>query len=127
MSLIPDEHREQIKSQLDGALVNPVKVIMFTQQMECKFCSETKELVMELAGLNGKIQAEVHDFVADAQLAKDLGIEMVPALVIMGEKDYGIRFYGLPFGYEFQTLLHDLVIVSRGETDLAEETKQKLR
>ncbi len=127
MSLIPDESRDQIKNQLDAVLLNPVRVLMFTQQMECRFCSETKQLIMELAALNSKIQAEVHDFVADSQMAKDFGIEMVPALVIMGEKDYGIRFYGLPFGYEFQTLLHDLVIVSRGETDLAEQTKQALR
>lgn len=127
MSLIPEEHREHIRNQLAERLVNPVKVIMFTQELECQYCSQTKQLVTEIATLNDKIQAEVHDFVADAELAKQLGIDKVPAIVLLGQKDYGIRLYGLPYGYEFQTLLSSLAIVSQGKTDLSEETKAKLR
>jgi glutaredoxin-like protein len=127
MSLIPDEHKEHIRNQLAEGLLNPVRVIMFTQQMECQYCVQTKQLITELAGLNDKIRAEVHDFVADSQLAKDYGVDKVPAIVLLGEKDYGIRFYGLPYGYEFQTLMQGLIAVSRGKTDLSEETKAKLR
>jgi len=127
MSLIPDEHREHIKNQLAEILVNPVRVILFTQELECQYCSQTKQLVTEIATLNDKIQAEVHDFVADAELAKQYGIDKVPAIVLLGQKDYGIRLYGLPYGYEFQTLLSALAIVSQGKTDLSEETKAKLR
>lgn len=127
MSLIPDEHREQIKNQLAESLVSPVRVIMFTQQLECQFCVQTKQLVTETAALNDKIQAEVHDFVADSELAKQYGVDKVPAVVILGQKDYGIRLYGLPYGYEFETLLSALKIVSQGKTDLSEETKAKLR
>jgi len=119
MSVIPDEHREHIKNQLAENLVNPVRVIMFTQEMECQFCAQTKELVIELAALNDKIHAEVHDFVADAELAKQYGIDKVPAMVVLGEKDYGIRFYGLPYGYEFQTLMSALTVVSKGKTELS--------
>jgi glutaredoxin-like protein len=127
MSLIPDEHREHIKNQLAEIVVNPVRVIMFTQELECQYCSQTKQLVTEIATLNDKIQAEVHDFVADTELAKQHGIDKVPAIVLLGQKDYGIRLYGLPYGYEFQTLLSALAIVSQGKTDLSEETKSKLR
>jgi len=127
MSLIPDEHREHIKNQLAENLVNPVRVIMFTQQMECQFCVQTKQLITELAALNDKIQAEVHDFVADTELAKQYGIDKVPAIILLGVKDYGTRLYGLPYGYEFQTLMSGLAVVSQGKTDLTEETKAKLR
>lgn len=127
MSLLPEEQKEHIRSQLAENLVNPVRVIMFTQQMECGFCSETKQLIIELATLNDKIQAEVHDLVADSQLAQQYGVDKIPAIIILGEKDYGMRFYGLPYGYEFQTLMESLKIVSRKMTDLSEETKQKLR
>ncbi len=126
MSLIPDEHKERIKDQLAQALVNPVRVLMFTHEMECKFCAETKQLLIELASLSEKIQVEVHDFEADSALASQYGVDKVPAVVIMGERDYGIRFYGLPFGFEFQTLLSGLAGVSKGASGLAEETKQKL-
>lgn len=127
MSLIPEEHKEHIRNQLAQGLVNPVRVIMFTQRMECRFCAETKQLVHELASMNDKIKAEVYDFVADSATAKEYGVDKVPAVVVMGEKDYGIRFYGLPYGYEFQALLEALMTVSRGNTDLSEQTKAKLR
>jgi glutaredoxin-like protein len=127
MSLIPDEHREHIKNDLAENLVNPVRIIMFTEEMECQFCAQTKLLVTEMAALNDKIQAEVHDFIADAELAKQYGVDKIPAIVLVGQKDYGVRLYGLPYGYEFQTLMSALTIVSQGKTDLAEETKSKLR
>jgi len=127
MSLIAEEHKEHIKSQLAENLVNPVRLIMFTQELECQYCIQTKQLVYELAALNDKIQAEVHDFVADAELAKQYGVDKVPAIVLLGAKDYGIRFFGLPYGYEFQTLMSGLAIVSQGKTALSEETKAKIK
>lgn len=127
MSLISDEHKEHVRNQLAESLVNPVRIVMFTQEMECQFCAQTKQLITELAALNEKIQAEVHDLVADAELAKQYGIDKVPAIVVLGEKDYGIRIYGLPYGYEFQTLMSALSVVSKGKTELSEETKAKLR
>jgi glutaredoxin-like protein len=104
-----------------------VRLIMFTQQLECQLCVQTKQLVTEVAGLNDKIEAEVHDFVADAELAKQYGVDKIPAIVLVGQKNYGIRIYGLPYGYEFQTLMSALAAASRGRTDLSEETKTKLK
>jgi glutaredoxin-like protein len=127
MSLIPDEHKEHLKEELDEKLENPVKIVMFTQAVECQFCLQTRQLINEVAALNDKIKVEIYDFVADAEKAKQYGIDKVPALIVMGEKDYGIRFYGLPFGYELQTLLEAIITVSRRKTDLSEETKNKLR
>ena len=127
MSLIPDDQRERIRSELAEKLVSPVRVIMFTQAMECKFCADTKQLIYELAALNEKIQAEIHDFAADSQLAREYGVDRIPAIIIRSEKDYGIRFFGFPYGYEFQTLMEALASVSKGQTNLSEQTKQKLR
>lgn len=126
MNLIPDEQREQIENELAGKLINPVGLIMFTQEMKCKFCDETKQLVSELSELSEKIHAEFHDFVADSQLAQEYGVDKIPAIIIRTEKDYGVRFYGFPYGYEFQTLMEALSSVSRGTTNLSDQTKQKL-
>jgi glutaredoxin-like protein len=127
MSLIPEEHKEHVKNQLADGLVRPVRIVMFTQEMECRFCADTKQLINELAVLSDKVKVEVHDLVADSSLAKGCGVEKVPALVVMSEKDYGIRFYGLPYGYEFQALLDALIAVSKGITNLSDQTKEKLR
>jgi len=127
MSLIPNEHKEHIKSELDQKLENPVKIIMFTQELECQFCAQTRQLINEIAALNDKIKVEIYDFVANSDKANEYGVDKVPALVIVGEKDYGVRFYGLPYGYEFQTLLEAVINVSHGKTDISEKTKEMLK
>ena len=123
MSLIPDDKKENLKNRFKENLVDSVKIIMFTQEIECRFCSDTRQLVQELAVLNDKISVEVYDFVADSDKAKEYGIEKIPALAIIGKKDYGVRIYGIPYGYELQTLIEAVINVSKGTTNLSEKTK----
>jgi glutaredoxin-like protein len=126
MGMIPEEHREHLKSELQ-TLEKPVKIVMFTQEFECQYCVQTRKLLEELTGLTDKVKVEVYDFVKDSVKAKDYGVDKVPALVFIGEKDFGIRFYGIPYGYEFQTLIEALKLVSKGQTVLSEHTKEKLK
>src|SRR4030042_3490938 len=125
--LVPDEHKQQLIDEFKEKLANQVKIVMFTQEIECQYCSEIRQLIKEVSSLSDKIRVEVYDFVADAEKARSFVIEKVPALVIMGQKDYGIRFYGFPFGYEFRTLIDAILLASGGKTDLSDETKQKVR
>jgi len=125
--LIPDEHKEHLRMELNEKLEKPVKIIMFTQEVECQFCMQTRQLINELAALNDKVKVEIYDFLKDSEKAKEYGVDKVPAIVIVSEKDYGIRFYGIPYGYELQTLLEGVINVSRGRTDVSEETRKKLR
>jgi glutaredoxin-like protein len=127
MSLIPDDKKELLKNDFKERLVDPVKIVMFTQEMECRYCSDTRQLVQDLANLNDKITAEIKDFVADAAKAKEYGIEKIPAIAIIGKKDYGVRIYGIPYGYELQTLIEAVINVSKGTTDLSEKTKSILK
>ena len=127
VSLIPDEPKEHLRMELNEKLEKPVKIIMFTQEVECQFCMQTRQLINELAALNDKIKVEIYDFLKDSEKAKEYGVDKVPAIVIVSEKDYGIRFYGIPYGYELQTLLEGVINVSRGRTDVSEETRKKLR
>jgi glutaredoxin-like protein len=127
MSLIPDDKKELLKNDFNGKLVDPVKIVMFTQELECRFCSDTRKLVQDLATLNDKITTEIYDFVADAAKAKEYGIDKIPALAIIGKKDYGVRIYGIPYGYELQTLIEAIINVSKGKTDLSDKTKLILK
>jgi glutaredoxin-like protein len=99
---------------------------MFTQEFECRFCSDTRKLAQELATLSDKITAEIYDFIADGAKAKEYGIEKIPALAIIGRKDHGVRIYGIPYGYELQTLIEAVINVSKGKTDLSDKTKSIL-
>jgi glutaredoxin-like protein len=123
MSLLPEDKKEALRNDLKERMVDPVKIVMFTQEVECRFCSDTRQLVQELATLNDKVTVEVFDFVANGDKAKEFKIEKIPALAIIGKKDYGVRIYGIPYGYELQTLIGAVINVSKGTTDLSEKTK----
>lgn len=129
MALIPESQRRPIKERLDE-MEGPVKLVMFTEEgPECPYCRETRQLLEELAELSDKLTAEVHTFQMEKELADKFGVDKVPAIVFLGEgdRDYGMRFYGIPTGYEFATLLEGILDVSRGSTALSERTKEVLR
>jgi glutaredoxin-like protein len=128
MSLLKDSERKGVRERLKG-LVQPVKLILFTQEMECFFCKDTRELIEEVAGLSEKIELEVLDFVKDSERADALGIDKIPALAVLGAdgEDHGIRLFGIPSGYEFMSLLESFDLVSSGQSGLSDETKSKLK
>jgi alkyl hydroperoxide reductase subunit AhpF len=47
-------------------------------------------------------------------------------VVVEGAQDYGIRFLGIPAGYEFSNLIDSIIAVSAGQTGLSDETKATL-
>ncbi len=127
MSLLPDDKKELLRGDFKEKLVDPVKIVMFTQELECQYCNQTRKLVEEIATLSDKVTAEVYDFVKDAAKVKEYGIDKIPALAIIGKKDYGVRIYGIPYGYELQTFIEAIINVSKGTTDLSDKTKAVLK
>jgi glutaredoxin-like protein len=120
MAMIQEKDRTQI-STIFNALQNEVKIVTFTQEFECEFCRMTRELAEELQGLSAKIRVEVYDFVKNPDIVKKYTIDKIPATVVLGEQDYGIRFYGVPAGYEFTSLIEDIMYVSRRNPDLPKD------
>jgi len=127
LSLLPEEKKELLRNEFKAKLLDPVRIVMFTQEFECRYCNETRRLAEEISGLSEKITTEVYDFLKDADKAKQYGIEKIPALAILGKKDYGVRIYGIPYGYELQTFIEAIISVSKGTTDLSEKTKEVLK
>lgn len=121
MPLLNQNLQDQVRNAL-ADLTHPVKLIVFTQGesgvLECEMCADNRALVEEVATLSDKISTEVYDFVADASVVEKFKIDKIPAIALVGlddaggEIDYGIRFYGIPSGYEFSTLIEDLRMVS---------------
>jgi glutaredoxin-like protein len=83
-------------------------------------------LLEEVADLSDKIQLTVYNFQVDKEVAEKYKIDKIPATVLEGKKDYGIRYYGIPSGYEFSSLLEDIVDVSKNESGLTDDSKQML-
>ncbi len=129
MALLKEDIQAQVLEEFKR-LEGKVKLVVFTQEVECQYCQETRELVEEVAALSDKLTVEVYDFVADKEQAEAYGIDKIPAVAILADgdtpKDYGIRFYGIPSGYEFSTLIEDIIMVSRRESGLSKATRQQL-
>jgi len=125
MAFIQDKDRTVIQTRFE-ALDQPVKLINFTQELECMYCSETRKLMEEVAELHDKVSLEVHDFVTDKEVARKYSIDKIPATVVEGEKDWGIRFFGVPSGYEFGTLIEAIIMASVGDSGLKPDTRAAL-
>jgi len=129
MALLKEEDRKHLQKEFE-ALKNPVKLVVFTQKMECQYCKETRMISEELAALSDKISLEVYDFEDDQEIAEAYNIDKIPATVVMkggdDPKDYGIRYFGIPSGYEFSSVIEDIMMISKGDSGLSQQTKDFL-
>jgi glutaredoxin-like protein len=123
MALLNEQIAKEVRAALDG-LETPVTLKVFTQEMECHYCKENRELAEEVAALSDKLSVEVYDFVNDQAVVEEYGIDKVPAIAVVGARDYGVRMYGIPSGYEFGSLIEAIKLVSEGDSGLSEETRR---
>lgn len=120
---------EKVLKDVEKALKNmkkEVRLVLFTQALECNYCKETHQLLEQVQGTNKLLKLEVHQFESDEKAVKKYNVDKIPAIAVMGEKDYGIRFYGIPAGYEFSSLLSAILMVSTGIHKLTEDGRKFL-
>ncbi len=133
MALLEENVKNEVKDILK-TLKNPVKIVEFTQEdvqntsgSRCKTCLDNRLLMEEVASLSDRITVEVYDVAKDKEKAIQYNIDKAPATIIEGVRDYGIRIYGMPGGYEFATLLETIKMVSTGDSGLSDDTKNKIK
>ncbi|MCY0876998.1 MAG: thioredoxin family protein [Firmicutes bacterium] len=126
--LLGAKEQEAVKQRL-STLTGQVKMVLFETAIDCAYCPQTKQLVEEIAALSPKLEVEVHNFRTDEDAVAQYGVKQVPAIVLVDEhgKDYGIRFYGIPSGYEFATLLEDIEMISTQKTSLSQKALDALQ
>jgi glutaredoxin-like protein len=115
-----DATREQVREMFEG-LVTEVKAHLFLDEADCLYCNDVKDMVDQLAELTDKINVIEHKDSLDSGKAKEWGVEYHPAIVLHGEKEYRIKFYGIPAGHEFGALVNTIINVSTGTPTLPPE------
>ncbi|GBD90074.1 NADH dehydrogenase [bacterium BMS3Abin04] len=120
--------KEDVKKHL-SVLNKKVKIINFTQEIECQFCRETRQLVTEMSELSNNLDLEVYNFVTDKEVAEKYNVDKIPAIILLDENDvdYGIKFYGIPSGYEFSSLLEDLLMLGTGNSKLPANVENRVK
>ncbi len=125
MSLLSDDDRKYLQSEF-SKIAQPVKLILFSAEDDCASCSDTLQLLEETASLSEKIEVITYDLTKDEATASTYNVERVPTVIVQGSQDSGIRFYGIPSGYEYSTLVEDIIDLGTGTIPLADETKDAL-
>jgi alkyl hydroperoxide reductase subunit AhpF len=127
MPLLTEDLVAQLKEEFQQ-LVNPVKLVVFFQALADPESEQVRRLAEELASLDSRLSIESLNFVLDKERAEAMGVTRTPAIAVQAaDKDHGIRFYGMPSGYEFGSLLDAILLVSRGESGLSPETEKELQ
>jgi len=125
MAILKEKDKEKVINVFKK-IEKDVTIFMFTQEVECPHCEMTRIMLEEISGLSDKLSLEVHDFVAEADLAKRYKVDKIPATILSGDKDYGIRFYGVPAGYEFTVLIEDIMDIGKRNPGLSVEVMNEL-
>ncbi|MBE3562713.1 MAG: thioredoxin family protein [Hydrogenibacillus schlegelii] len=130
MGIIAEKDKETIRDWF-GQMTEPVHVVFFWSEAENKEYGEaTKQILEELAALTDKLHLQVYrlDDPASGDVAARYGVDKAPAIVFTREngEDTGVRFYGIPSGYEFTTLIEDIVDLGKGTHGLSQQTVEKL-
>jgi alkyl hydroperoxide reductase subunit AhpF len=125
MPILSPSDAARVREMLAG-LPNPVRLVFFTQTLNCETCEPTKQILGEVAELSGQITVEEHNFLLETDTAAGYGIDRVPAIAVVGVKDYGVRFLGIPSGYEFMSLIDAIKLVSAGDSGLGEASRTLL-
>jgi len=126
MSLLPEKITAEVRNEF-VKLQRRVKIIFFTQEVECGFCRDTRQLVEEVANLSPLIDLEIYDFKTDFEKAAALGVDKIPGMAVVGEQDSGIRFYGIPSGYEFTSFITAILAVGSDGLTLKPNTISGLK
>lgn len=126
MSILSARDQEAVRKEFER-IQGPVKLVVFSQELVAgDLCRQNEQLVREVAELDDRITVEVLNPAIDRERSAAYGVDQVPAIVVEGARDYGIRFLGIPSGYEFSNLIDSIIVASSGEPSLAEATRTAL-
>lgn len=138
MPILSPQDKRTLETRFKKDLDREVTVTLYTVRSagllvvpgrECPSCPDALQLLSEFAELSPKITLETVDFYTEAQTAQEKGVDRIPCidLEVKGKADVALRFYGVPAGYEFLTLVEDVVTLSRGVSPLRTPTRKVLR
>jgi len=125
MGFLTAQDEQAVKREFEK-LTGPVKLTVFASELGPESNAETVALVKEVAALSDQISVTVLNSHIERDETAAYDVSVTPAVAVEGAKDYGIRFLGVPAGYEFSNLIDSIVAVSRGEAQLSDATKEAL-
>ena len=125
MGFLSAKHEESVKKEFER-LAGPVRLTVFASGLGPETNAQAVALIKAVAALDERISVVVLNPHIEREEAAVYGVDVTPAVVVEGARDHGIRFLGVPAGYEFSNLIDSIIAVSSGETGLSEDTTAAL-
>ena len=136
MPVISPQDRQALEKRFRKELKRKITLRLFTQTVgqllipgrKCPTCSQTQQILEELTSLSPMLELEVVDFYSQSQRSRDSGVERIPAIVMSKDgAGSNVKYYGMPSGYEFVTIIEDLIALSQPKSPLSADTRKKLK
>ena len=108
-------------------LTQPVTLRYYTPDVPSAATAAERALLEAIAAASSRVQLDVLAEQWDAGREEEVGIARTPAIALHGARDYGIRYYGTPDGYELETFLEVIRAVSDGCSGLSEASRAAVR
>jgi alkyl hydroperoxide reductase subunit AhpF len=131
MPLLSPADQDKLRESF-AEMTRPVRLLFFTQTLDCETCPQTRQILDELPALSDKVAFEDVNFVLEKDKAQQYGIDRVPAIAVVGQDAAGkpldsrIRFLGAPAGYEFISLVQAILLVGGRPSILTEQNRQRV-
>ncbi len=127
MAILQEKDRQTLQKRLEG-LTNTVKLVVFTTNQSPETSELLSQIAQEIVSVSGgKVVMEQHSLEGEPQVASEYGITLAPAIVVRTEeRDYGIRYLGIPAGFEFVSLIGAIEDVGKGDPGLSPDSRLML-
>ncbi|MDR7543541.1 MAG: hypothetical protein QN120_04750 [Armatimonadota bacterium] len=134
MPLLNDQDAAFLRKRFTEEMSHDVRLVFFAPSLggialpgaDYEMVEYTRQILKEVATLSDRIVLEEHSAASEPDLAKQYGIARTPAVAVVGAEDFGVRFYGMPGGYEFVTLVDVILDASKGRAPVSAETAAAL-
>jgi len=122
--ILQEKDREALQRRL-ADLPHTVKLVMFTTQQQPETSELLSQIAQEIVAVSsGKVVTELYRLEEEPDVAAQYSIERAPAIVVRTEeKDYGIRYTGIPAGFEFASLVGAIEDVGKGDPGLSPDSR----
>ena len=133
MGFLREEDKEYLRQKFSAELEKPVVLLFFKKNIGCDYCEDEEKLLKEVAELSDKIEVVVKNVVTDKAEAEKYAIHDAPALAILQKQedgdpiDFGMRYFGIPAGYEFSAFIESIVLASTGRSGLSPEIEEQIK
>ena len=125
IGLINGENSKYLKEHF-SSFDNSVNILYFnSESTNIDFCLSAKTILYEINELSPNINLQLFNFEKDKDVVQNYNIMAPPAIVIQSDTDIGLRYYGIPSGYEFSTLINSITMVGRGNIEISKVLRER--